>query len=410
MDSQIDNPLLARQPIYNRKMQVFGHELQYREKNDYDTGDATGAADKAAAKVIVNAFTSADEYDLFEDLPVFIKVSAQLLLSGHLLSMPPANIVLDIFNDIELDEADIKVIKKYQQYKFRLCIRLNSDNSQNHPFLAFADFIRLDINSLGFGELRRLFSHLKSTQSKARLIVQGIDYPEQLHQCQKLKVELLQGHFISRPAIVASRALSVVQNNSLQLVGELQSPKISAHRIAELLHQSPQVSYRLLRLINSATYELTRIIESLQEAVIYLGLDVICHWVSLMLLADSSNKPKALILTTLIRAKMCESLSTKIQPQDAPRAFLVGLFSTLDAMLDIPMQQALDRLPLSDDVNQALLDQTGPLGGICNCVIAYEQGLFEVAKQDIVIPHYQLFISYGEAVLWAKGVCEHLLD
>jgi EAL and modified HD-GYP domain-containing signal transduction protein len=229
-----------------------------------------------------------------------------------------------------------------------------------------------------------------------------------MHYCRSIKADLVQGHFLSQPAIVKDRQLSIPQTNSLQLIGELQSENISPKRIAQLLSQSPELSYRLLRLINSATYELTRTIESLQEAVIYLGLDVICHWVSLMLLADSSGKPKALILSTLIRAQMSQSLCQKLNPQYAEKAFLVGLFSTLDAMLDIPMPQALAKLPLSDEINQALLDNEGELGQVIHAVIAYEQGNFSDAKQSLTLPDYQLFVAYGEAVMWAKGVCSEL--
>jgi EAL and modified HD-GYP domain-containing signal transduction protein len=416
-----DSVLLARQPIFNRKMAVFGYQLKYQHSTQSSTSSnafssqytSPADADQAAARVIVNAFTSAGEFSLCDELPTFFRVSSQLLYSGNLISLPPTIIVFDVIDALEPDEQALRTLKLYRKHKFRLAIEvdpntINNDNGKVHPLLKVADFIRLDINALGIETFRRLTSQLTANNPNAKIIASMVQTQLQLSHCQSEQSELYQGQFLSRPAIVKGRGLSYSQNASLQLVGELQSPDITPQRIAELLSQAPQLSYRLLRLINSATYELTRTIESLQEAVIYLGLSVICHWVSLMVLADASGKPKALVLSTLIRAKMSESLCQKLYPKDSSRAFLIGLMSTLDAMLDIALEQAVSQLPLSEQINKALLDKTGPLGEICAAVIAYEQGDFSTAKEAIKIEDYQLFVAYGEAVLWANGVCEQL--
>ncbi|MCJ8272535.1 MAG: HDOD domain-containing protein, partial [Psychrosphaera sp.] len=314
---------------------------------------------------------------------------------------------------LEPDEQALKTLKLYRKHKFRLAIgvdhsTINNDNDKVHPLLKEADFIRLDINALGIETFRGVHAQLTTNNQNARIIASMVQTQAQLRDCQSVPSELFQGQFLCRPAIVKGRGLSYSQNASLHLVGELQSPDITPQRIAELLRQAPQLSYRLLRLINSATYALPRTIESLQEAVIYLGLSVICHWVSLMVLADASGKPKALVLSTLIRAKMSESLCQKLYPKDSSRAFLTGLLSTLDAMLDISLEQAVSQLPLSAQINEALLEKTGPLGEICAAVIAYEQGDFSTAKAAIKIEDYQFFVAYGEAVLWANGVCNQL--
>jgi EAL and modified HD-GYP domain-containing signal transduction protein len=405
-----DSVLLARQPIFNRKMAVFGYQLQYQNSASSSQFTNTNNADQAAARVIVNAFTSAGEFALFDELPTFIRVSSRLLYSGNLLSLPPTTVIFDVIDELEPDEQALKTLKLYAKHKFRLAIQVDRSNYKAHPLIKMTDFIRLDINALGIDTFRRIQSQLTTSNKNARIIASMVQTQMQLSHCQSVQSELYQGQFLSRPAIIKSKGLSYSQNASLQLVGELQSPDITPQRIAELLSQAPQLSYRLLRLINSATYALPRTIESLQEAVIYLGLSVICHWVSLMVLADASNKPKALVLSTLIRAKMSESLCQKLYPKDSARAFLTGLLSTLDAMLDVTLQQAVSQLPLSDQINEALVDKTGPLGEICAAVIAYEQGDFSAAKAVIKIEDYQFFVAYGEAVLWANGVCNQLFD
>jgi EAL and modified HD-GYP domain-containing signal transduction protein len=413
--SQPSNLLLARQPVFNRQMKIHGYQLHYPKHSPADSpahasNDQPDKTDKhqTVISTINDALDTCAEYQLCDDLPMFIKVDAQLFCGEQLLSLPPKQVVLDVSDIIVIDEQLDNTLKQYRKHHFRFAINLLHINKENLALLPQADYIRLDTRSLSIEGLSRQLSKLHSRHVNAKVIASNIDTQEQLAQCKALDIDLFQGHFLCRPTVVEGRSLNFSQISCLRLIGELQSDDISPDRIAELLSQSPQLSFRLLRLINSATYELPRTIESLKEAVIYLGLDVICHWASLMVLTESSDKPPALVMSTLVRAKMAELLMPKIQPNQTGRAFLVGLFSTIDAMLDIQMQQALHLLPLSDDINQALLKHEGPLGELLKVTIAYEQGHFQDAKAAIDIPGYELFIAYGKAVLWTKDVLSTL--
>lgn len=421
--TQASGLLLARQPIFNRKMKIQGYQLLYRDDNNRlnstneqngDQGANQGSSqdnDQAVSNLLNNALKVSQEYEICADLPIFISVSAHLFRSEQLLSLPPEQVVLDVSDSVELDEQMTKTLKHYRKHQFRFAIALQHINKDNQALLPLADFIRLDTRTQSINNFGHQLSKLQSRHFNAKIIASNIETQEQLAQYRTLDIDLFQGHFLCRPTVVEGRSLNFSQISCLRLIGELESEDITPDRIAELLSQSPQLSFKLLRLINSATYELSRTIESLKEAVIYLGLDVICHWASLMVLTESSDKPQALVMSTLVRAKMAELLAKKHRPKETDRAFLLGLFSTIDAMLDIQMNQALHLLPLSEDINKALLNYEGPLGSLLEATVAYEQGNFEQAKQAASdIPGYQLFIAYGEAVLWTKGVFAQLFN
>ena len=416
--NQTQQLLLSRQPIFNAQNQIVGFELQYQDAKPPSYQPQLDQ--KTAARTVLAAFTCANDMLLCDEGPIFIPITPALLFTGLLLSLPPKLVVLDIHIDDPnwlqaFNNEQLTTLKQYQKHQFRFAITVDQNNATKHPWLPFVDYIRLDIKALGLSPFAKLLRQLRFEQKNQNLskpskfIATHVNNHKQLHQAQSVGCDLIQGHYISRPAYVIGHRLNFKQSNSLQLVGELQNPNISAKRIAELISQTPTWSYRLLRLINSVAFELNRTIDSIEQAVIYLGLEMVCHWVSLMVLAESTDKPKALVLSTLIRAKMSESLAKKLLPQQQSSAFLVGLFSTLDAMLDLPINQALAPLPLSDEINQALINHQGALGEICAAVIAYEQGHFDQAKNTLDIPNYQVFVAYGEAVVWAKGVCEQLL-
>ena len=400
------NPVaVVRQPVFNRKMQPMGYLLRFAGQ----TSISPAASDKAVARLLVDAFTSAESGGLTEQLPVFLELRSALLLSGLLMSLPPRHVVFCLTDTPQLSDDDCKVLAQYKRHKFRLAVTADEQLDKRHPICRYADFIRFDA-TMDSPAFQSITQHMKRLLPHARLLAFSVNDQPRLHLCRQLHMDGVHGNFLCRPQLIKGRQLNYSQAVGLQLAAELQSVDITPARVADLLKQAPQLSYRLLRLINSATYDLTRTIESLEEAVIYLGLDVICHWVSLMVLADASNKPKTLILTTLIRAKMSELLSPGKGRKTASSAFLTGMFSTLDAMLDIEIATALEKLPLSDSITAALLNGEGPFGGLIQAVTAYEQGRFSDARSLVDLPDYQLFKAYGEAVLWAKSVCSQLFE
>lgn len=138
--------------------------------------------------------------------------------------------------------------------------------------------------------------------------------------------------------------------------------------------QDVALSHKLLRDINSAFFSLPNRIESIRQAVVYLGVRAVKTWVSLLVVAGWGNKPAELVTQAMQRAKMCELLANTAKLPNAEVHFAVGLFSLLEALMDIPQEKILESLPLTQDVQDALSVQKGPYGEALSCVFAYEQG------------------------------------
>ncbi len=160
------------------------------------------------------------------------------------------------------------------------------------------------------------------------------------------------------------------------------------------------LSYRLLRLINSAFYSPSKPIESIRQAVVYLGSTAIKNWATLLSLAKVENKPDELITTALVRAKMCELFAQQVAPKDKDSFFTVGLFSTLDAMMDAPIDEILSSLPLAEEVSAALLEHEGQAGKALACTMAYERGNWDQVEFE-GLDDDNIQDVYLQAVTWA---------
>ena len=185
----------------------------------------------------------------------------------------------------------------------------------------------------------------------------------------------------------------------LQLVAELQRADVDFDDLQEIVSRDVGLSYNLLRFVNSAFFSLPRRVESLRDALVLLGLSNVRRWTTLMALASSQDKPHELLVTGLIRARMCELIAQATGERDKEGYFTTGLFSVIDALMDTSMIEVLRSLPFSQEIIGALLNYDGPKGRVLHAVLSYERGDFDELG---ALPAGSSAVElYAQAVEWA---------
>jgi c-di-GMP-related signal transduction protein len=226
--------------------------------------------------------------------------------------------------------------------------------------------------------------------------------------CQSQKLDLVQGQFYTQPAKKNNKKIAPSSQTLLELLVKLQEPETDPADLAETINQDVTLSYKLLRLINSAFFGLPKEIESIKQAIVMLGQNKIKTWASLLSLSGLDDKPNELRIVAMARARMTELLAKYYKGQ-AETFFAAGLFSTLDALMDKPLATITERLPLSDDLNNALLNRTGPAGKALQDVINYEKGDWEAVNSS-PLPIEVLVRAYLDALHWSKDLNTQLHD
>ena len=184
--------------------------------------------------------------------------------------------------------------------------------------------------------------------------------------------DYFQGYFFCKPHITR-KDIHLNRLATMRLLARLRDPAVDAQELGELISQDVSLAFKLLEFANSAYVGLSGKVESISHGVGLVGVERIRNWASLLMFSRMEDKPRELMITAVIRARMCEALGEASNQARKASFFTVGLFSVLDAVLDCPMRQALDVLPLSDEICDALIDSRGPLGEVLRCVLAYEQ-------------------------------------
>ena len=359
--------LLARQPIYDTKKEIIAYELLFREENAVPMTDFDG--NRATSRVLLSLFTETDLTSVTGGLPAFVNFTAELIKSPPLFN--PQTIVIEILEDIEITDQIIESLKSLKKKGYTLALDDFIMDERYRPVLELVDIIKLELPEMTDEELSSTIATLK--QYNVKLLAEKIETQAEFKRCLELGCDMFQGYFLSKPEIIKGKKIAAGKLSVLALISEIQAPEIDMDGLTKIITKDPALSFKLLKLINSAAFKRTNTIESIHKAVTLLGIDKIKTWTSLLALSKLNDKPQALHLLALVRALMCEKLAEFISPYEKEQFYTVGLLSCLDAFFDQNIKDVVSHILLDQNINNALLSYNGDAGLALQTTLYFEQ-------------------------------------
>ncbi len=351
--------------------------MLFRANNEAQQANFT-CGDKATGQVLLNAFGEAGLDSICGQHPAFINFTKNLILD--LPTFDPKQYVIEILEDIEVDDELIESLKNAKAQGAKLALDDFILDKNSAPLLHFVDVVKVDVLALSKSQIERFAKVF--IPRKLTMLAEKVETHEMYQFCKDLGYELFQGYFLSRPQIIEGRAMPDNKAVVLKLLSDLQDPSVSVTSMTQTLSQDPQMSYKLLRLVNSAAFARVNKCTSLQQAISMLGLNHIRSWASLLALGDLDDKPLALRQTSLERALLCQKLGERIGQAPSQDYYTVGLFSLLDAFLDRPIEEIIKSLKLPDAMEKSILNETGPLGLALDTVKCFQEARLQDLKLD----------------------------
>ncbi|MFA9459580.1 EAL and HDOD domain-containing protein [Thiohalorhabdus methylotrophus] len=389
--------LIARQPILDVRQNVYGYEILYRDPGNPDSAPR-GAADKATSSVLVDLFTNLDLDRFLGGHRPFINLTKNTLLQLADHPVGVGRLVVEVLENVPADEEVEGAIRRLKQEGVEVALDDFMLDTEHRRLAPLVDFIKVDIRAFSREQLSAQAKELAGMP--ARLLAEKVETREEWEYCRELGFELFQGFFFARPVTTRHRRIPTNRAQVLRLVARLQDPQVGVEELADLVSQDVTLSYRLLRLINSAYFPIREEVETIRRAAVLLGIQGLRTWVTWIALSRFDDKPAELRVVTLTRARMCGLLAEEAGLAE-DQGFLVGLFSTLDALMDTSMTEVLAHLPLAETVRDALIDRAGPAGALLNTVEAHERGDWLLLEQAGWEPG-RLADAYVEATEWAE--------
>ncbi|OBS08242.1 EAL and HDOD domain-containing protein [Acidihalobacter prosperus] len=386
--------LIGRQPIYNTQLGVDAYELLFR-------GSGPTAADTATAHVVVNAFQEFGIEQLAGSRRVGINLSPQLFEIAHELPLPPQRVIFDIPPALGHPQH-LPQLRRLAAMGYTLALDDGRYDPAHSELYALAHMVKLDIRAIAPERLSADMAALR--RHDLQLLALRIETLAEFERFRDLGFDYFQGYFLSRPRVIRHGA-SLPPNKValLRLFAIIHDPATETHEIERAIAADPILSYKLLRLINSAFFNLPRPVTALKDTILLLGRQRLATWCTLLALTQLSDKPSAVFVIALARARMCELLGEATSGIVAGDGFIVGLLSALDILLDRPLPQVISPLPLSEDIKRAILEHQGALGRYLEVVLNYELSQWRrVGRTDI--PASLLTRARLDALDWADSV------
>jgi EAL and modified HD-GYP domain-containing signal transduction protein len=378
---------VARQPILDAGRRLHGYELLHRGNASY--GEA------ATAQVLLAAFGEIGLRTLVGSRPAFVNVSRRFLLDVDPLPVPPSEVVLEVLEDQAFDEELIGRLVELDAAGFRFALDDFVYSPAADQALALASIVKVDVLAGGMAhatEQAELLRHFDVT-----LLAEKVEDEAMFRHCRDLGYELFQGYFFCKPELVSGRQIPSSSASALRDIAVLSRSDATFEEIEAVVARDPGLTLRLLRLLNSASYALRSRVTSVREAVTMLGARTVRQWAMLLVLGGVTTSCDELVPTALSRARTLAHLAHR-REGDTDVAFSVGLLSVADALLGVPMDEALAGLPLADSVTAALLRREGPDGTALAAVLDYEWG---TAPLDAPGGPAGLHEAYAEALTWS---------
>ncbi len=394
---------VGRQPILDRKLNVHGYELLFRDSHQSNMA-AIVDGERATSQVIANTFIELGLESIVGPHQAFLNFTRPFLLDPCPLPLPTGRVVLELLEDIVIDDALVTAVTELRDQGYVIALDDFVYSPDWDPLIELATIIKLDVGDLG---VQRTHEHLTLLQARGKkLLAEKVETREQFQTYKEMGFDYFQGYFYARPEIVSGKRLPTNKLSSIQLLASLNNPATDMRDLEKLISRDMGLSYRLLRYINSAAFSVGRKVESIRQAIVLLGLDPLRRWASLVVMTANNDKPVALLQSFLVRARLCELLAEANGDNERDMFFTAGLFSGLDALVDRPLAEVIESLPLSQQLAAAITDHIGPAGEAVACALAFERcrpGISYAA-----LPEATIHGCYTSASAWSFKLSEEL--
>ncbi len=367
---------LARQPIFTSNKKIFGYELLFRSGLENAFPNIDG--DMATSNLISNIFFPFDLHEILGGKPGFINFTEQLILEKIPLLLPRENIVIEVLEDIEPTKEVISALSLLCKKGFTLALDDFVYHKKFTPMIELCKIIKFDIRNTPLNGLSDIVKQIKS-KYKIKLLAEKIETYREFDLAAEMGFDLYQGYFFSKPEVLSTKGISSSQIAKLKLINEVSRAELIITNIEALIKKDAAVSFKLLRFINSSYFNRKNPINTIKEAITYLGTDELRKFINIVVISDlNSKKPNELIRTSIIRARMCERCGSVLNTKfSTGELFTLGLFSLVDTILDCKMKEILQHITLSSKMRHALLGNEKEFNIILGIVMGFEQGKWE---------------------------------
>ena len=400
------NIFLARQAIYDKQSKSIAYELLYRDSNT-NVFNFNIDEDEATRKLILNSITMGLK-ELTQDKIAFINFTNRLLLDEMPSIFDKDKIVIEILESVKPTKEVMMVLHKLKRKGYKLALDDVNYSSSYWAFGNLIDIYKIDFIQTTKEEREELVESIRILNPKAKLLAEKVETQEEYEEAKENGYSYYQGFLFSKPLMMMGKDLPIRNCACFKLLSELLDTDFQVSQVETLIKSDLGISYKLIKMLNSASFDFVQKISSIKQAIMLIGREELRKWLTIIAMSEmQSSNEEEITKSIIMRARFCELIAEEYFWEDKAKCFLAGLFSNLDTYMKKSMSEIVEELPVEEELKEALLGKENNIYKIIKLVEAYEKidkCEIERLSKELMVKSEQLVNLYIESVNWQNNL------
>lgn len=403
---------IVRQPIKDGIGTTFGYEILFHVENEHDS-----LMREYAAADAIFSFLLQNSEKILSTERVFMTFTMNLLLKNTPKLFKPDNLVIQIDDSVIVHPLAENIIKRYREEGYKFCINDFQYSPRYFSFLELVDYLKIDVGIVKNETTMRNLLELGSGFNK-KCVIMGINDEITYGKVKELNANYYQGGYIAEAMSVKANKTQFMQSNFFQLLVEVTSDEPNLDEVEEIITRDATLTYALLKMVNSVHFALRHRTASVKQALTILGLNQLKQWVYLLSFEQkepASASSEEILKISFQRANFCYQLYKYIKDLGITKsdAYILGMFSTIEALVDAPAEEVMNEIPIADEVKQAIVSQEGKCGTLLKLILSYEKADWKnisIYAQSLDIPMDILAQVYFDCIERVNVIWDNMIN
>ncbi len=392
---------IVRQPIKNTQNQIVAYEiLYYGENQAYGNSDESGANEFAVADTVYSFLMQNMEKSL-KDTVHFMTFTTTLLMKKTPALFPKDNLIIQIDDSVVIHPLALRFVQQYARDGYKIAVNEFQFAPRYLSLIDYIDYIKLNFRTTNERTITNIIDLARSMNKK--VIATEIGDEELYKKAIDVGVDGLEGPYVAKKLATKAHSSGYMQSNFFRLMVAVVREEPDMEEIEQIISMDATLSYGLLRVANTAYFTTKHKVTTIRQAIVTLGIAQLKQWIYLLSTTNANNEidesAEEFLKMSFMRASFCSELMNYVKdlPITRSEAYLMGMFSTLNYLIDAPLEEILSTVPIADEIKNAILKREGRCGELFNLVLSYEQADWNqitVQAQSLGVPAYTLTNIY----------------
>lgn len=373
----MSNKYIVRQPIKDLDGKIIGYEILYHGENLAFSNDSQAASSEFAAADTIYHFLTQNTSKVLKGSINFMTFTTTLLMRKTPKLFDKSELVIQIDDSVIIHPLSMHVVQQYAKEGYKIAVNEFRFAPRYLAIMDDIDYIKVNAQTSNDLTIHNIIEIAHSMNKKC--IATNIDSESLYERMAAMNVDAMEGPYVAEKLTTKAHSSAYLQSNFFRLMVAVTRDEPSMEEIEELIAMDASLSYGLLKMANSVYFALRHRATTIRQAIMTLGLGQLKQWIYLLSATNIESgldkDSEDFLKMSFMRANFCSELMNhaKDMPISKSEAYLLGMFSTLNYLIDAPLEEILSEVPVADEIKEALLHHTGRCGRLYDLVLSYER-------------------------------------